>query len=402
MKSHLAVPLVVGGRNLFALATAVFSGYRTWSAADERRLRVVGQVLVNALYRKRIEGELRETLAEVRALKDRIEEENAYLRTSLAEIAHPSEIVGLSPGLKRAVSLAAQVAPSDSTVLLLGETGTGKELFANAIHAQSRRSKGPFIKVNCAAIPATLLESELFGHEKGAYTGAIASRPGRFELADGGTLLLDEIGDLPSEVQAKLLRVLQDHEVQRLGARSSHKVDVRIVAATNQDLERLIAQGGFRQDLYYRIAVFEIRIPPLRERREDIPLLTWSIINRRQGELGRSIERISRPSIEALQRYPWPGNVRELENVVERALILSSGNVLELDESFAAGVAGGQPRHDSCSFDRIAADHIVDVLERCRWKIDGNGNAAEVLGLHPNTLRSRMRKLGISRPQPIR
>jgi transcriptional regulator with GAF, ATPase, and Fis domain len=400
MKSHLAVPLVVGGRNLFALATGVFRGYRTWSETDVRRVQVVGQILVNALYRKRIEGELRNSLAEAQALKDRIAEENAYLRTELSEQAHPAEIVGGSPALRRAVSLAAQVAPSDSSVLLLGETGTGKELFANAIHAQSRRSKGPLVKVNCAAIPATLLESELFGHEKGAFTGAIGARPGRFELADGGTLMLDEIGDLPSEVQAKLLRVLQDHEVQRLGARSPHKVDVRIVAATNHDLERRIAEGAFRQDLYYRIAVFVIGIPPLRERREDIPLLVWSIINRRQAELGRHIERISRRSMDALQAYPWPGNVRELENVIERALILSRGPTLELDESFAPGVAGaGQPLHGSDRFDTVAVDHIVHVLERCNWKIDGRGNAAEVLGLHPNTLRSRMKKLGISRPR---
>jgi len=297
------------------------------------------------------------------------------------------------------VSLAAQVAPSDSTVLLLGETGTGKELFANAIHAQSRRSKGPLIKVNCAAIPATLLESELFGHEKGAFTGAIAARPGRFELADGGTLLLDEIGDMPSEVQAKLLRVLQDHEVQRLGAPRSHKVDVRIVTSTNRDLERRIAEGAFRQDLYYRIAVFEIRIPPLRERREDIPFLVWSIVNRRQAELGRRIERIPRQSMDALQKYSWPGNVRELENVIERGLILSRGPTLELGGWLAgAAPAAEQPLHGSDRFDTIAADHIVDVLERCGWKIDGAGNAAELLGMHPNTLRSRMKKLGVARP----
>jgi transcriptional regulator with GAF, ATPase, and Fis domain len=403
IKAHLAVPLVVGGRNLFALATGVFRGYRTWSDADERRLRVVGQILVNALYRKRIEGRLRESLAEVKALKDRIEEENAYLRTELREAEGPVEIVGGSAALRRALSLAAQVAPSDSTVLLLGETGTGKELFANAIHAQSRRSNGPLIKVNCAAIPATLLESELFGHEKGAFTGAIASRPGRFELADGGTLLLDEIGDLPSDVQAKLLRVLQDHEVQRLGANRSHKVDVRIVTATNRNLEQRIAEGAFRQDLLYRIAVFEIRIPPLRERREDIPLLVWSIVNRRQLELDRRIERISRRSMDALQKYPWPGNVRELENVIERALILSRGPALELDESFGGGPGrAGQPRHSSDRFDTVAADHIVHVLEGCGWKIDGAGNAAEVLGMHPNTLRSRMKKLGIARPRASR
>ena len=230
-------------------------------------------------------------------------------------------------------------------MLLLGETGTGKELFAHAIHAQSRRAKGPLVKVNCAAIPATLLESELFGHEKGAFTGAIGARPGRFELADGGTLFLDEIGDLPPEVQAKLLRVLQDREVQRLGATRSRKVDVRIVAATNRDLERRIAEGAFRQDLYYRLAVFVIRIPPLRERREDIPLLVWSIVNRRQAELGRRIERIPRRSMDALQAYPWPGNVRELENVIERALILSRGPMLELDESFSRAA----PRHGAAA-----------------------------------------------------
>ena len=399
MKSHLAVPLVVGGRYLFALATGTFRAQRTWNQADERRLRVIGQILVNALYRRRIESELRDSLAEVRALKDRIEEENAFLRTELAELAHPAEIVGSSAALRRAVSLAAQVAPSDATVLLLGETGTGKELFANAIHAQSRRAKGPLVKVNCAAIPATLLESELFGHEKGAFTGAIASRPGRFELADGGTLLLDEIGDLPPALQAKLLRVLQDHEVQRLGATRSHMVDVRIVTATNRELERRIAEGAFRQDLYYRIAVFTIRIPPLRERRDDIPLLVWSIVNRRQPELDRRIERISKRTMDALQSYPWPGNVRELENVIERALILSRGPTLEVDELLAGGAAGtGQPRHASDSFDAVAADHIVHVLERCNWKIDGSGNAAEVLGLHPNTLRSRMKRLGIARP----
>jgi transcriptional regulator with GAF, ATPase, and Fis domain len=400
MKSHLAVPLVVGGRNLFALATGMFRQHRTWSDADERRLRVVGQILVNALYRKRIEDELRGSLAEVRALKDRIGEENAYLRNELSGLAHPGEIVGSSTALQQAVSLAAQVARSDTTVLLLGETGTGKELFANAIHAQSRRSEGPLIKVNCAAIPATLLESELFGHEKGAFTGAIGARSGRFELADGGTLLLDEIGDLPSEVQAKLLRVLQDREVQRLGATSSRKVDVRIVAATNRDLERRMAEGAFRQDLYYRVAVFTIRVPPLRERREDIPLIAWSIVNRRQHELDRHVERIATRSMDALQRYAWPGNVRELENVIERALILSHGPVLKLDESFAAGVGEtGQFRRGSDSFDAVAADHIVHVLDRCEWRIAGRGNAAEVLGLHPNTLRSRMKKLGIARPR---
>ncbi len=401
LKSLLVVPIVVGGRCAFGHATGCVHTYREWTPADGQRLRIVGQILANALHRKKIEVALRLSLEEVRALKERAEAEAVHLRAELNELHHPAEIVGSSPGLRHAVSLMAQVAPSDSTVLLLGETGTGKELLANAIHTQSRRARGPLVKVNCAAIPATLLESELFGHEKGAFTGAVAARPGRFELADGGTLFLDEIGELPGEVQAKLLRVLQDREVQRLGATRSRRVDVRIVSATNRDLEERIADGSFRQDLYYRIAVFVITVPPLRERRDDIPLLVWSIVNRRQAELGRSIEKIPRRAMDAMQAYPWPGNVRELENVVERALILSRGPVLEFTEAMVTGGSRGSARSSDSSdrFDQVAANHIVAVLERCDWKINGEGNAAEVLGLHPNTLRSRMSKLGIRRPR---
>ena len=322
-----------------------------------------------------------------------------------------ADVVGKSPALGRVLERVSQVAPTSSSVLLLGETGTGKELLAQAIHERSPRKARAFIKVNCAALPASLIETELLGHEKGAFTGAIAAHPGRFELADGGTLFLDEIGDLAVELQSKLLRVLQDGEVQRLGATRSRKVDVRLVAATNQDLERAMAEGRFRRDLYYRLSVFPIQIPPLRERREDIPLITWAFVERRQKDLGRRIEQIPRDVMDALVAYDWPGNVRELENVLERALILSPGKALRLDDPLhapgrAAGPVAEPPAVASPpgtgsdhSFDAMAREHVRAVLERCAWRINGPGGAAEVLAVHPNTLRSRMKRLGLARPQ---
>ena len=287
------------------------------------------------MHRKRSEEQLRLQLEEIRALKDQLEEENVYLREEVRG-GDFTDVVGQSPALGRVLERVSQVAPTSSSVLLLGETGTGKELLAQAIHERSPRKARAFIKVNCAALPASLIETELLGHEKGAFTGAIAAHPGRFELADGGTLFLDEIGDLAVELQSKLLRVLQDGEVQRLGATRPRKVDVRLVAATNQDLERAMAEGRFRRDLYYRLAVFPIQIPPLRERREDIPLITWAFVERRQKDLGRRIEQIPREVMDALVAYDWPGNVRELENVLERALILSPGKALRLDDPLRA------------------------------------------------------------------
>ena len=324
-----------------------------------------------------------------------------------------ADVVGRSPALGRVLERVSQVAPTSSTVLLLGETGTGKELLAQAIHERSPRRAKAFIKVNCAALPASLIETELLGHEKGAFTGAIAAHPGRFELADGGTLFLDEIGDLAVELQSKLLRVLQDGEVQRLGATRPRKVDVRLVAATNQDLERAMAEGRFRRDLYYRLSVFPIQIPPLRERREDIPLIAWAFVERRQKDLGRRIDEIPRDVMDALVAYDWPGNVRELENVLERALILSPGKTLCLDDALrgsghAAGPVAASPAVASPpgagsasdhSFDAMAREHVRAVLERCAWRINGPGGAAEVLAVHPNTLRSRMKRLGLARPQ---
>jgi transcriptional regulator with GAF, ATPase, and Fis domain len=293
------------------------------------------------------------------------------------------------------------VAPTDVAVLLLGETGTGKELLARALHERSPRSARPFLRVNCAAIPASLIESELFGHEKGAFTGAMAARAGRFEAAHGGSIFLDEIGELGVDVQAKLLRVLQDGTFERVGSSRTLRSDTRVIAATNRDLERAMAEGRFREDLYYRLNVFPIRLPPLRDRREDIPLLVWSMINRRQRALGRRISDVPRRAMQALTAYDWPGNVRELENVIERALVLSRGATLQVeDPGGTATTATGAPApFTPRRLDAVERDHILAVLERCGWRVNGTGNAAEVLGLHPNTLRFRMKKLGISRPR---
>jgi len=412
LKSILSVPVAVGERYVCALSTGAFREYRTWDEETIERVRLVGQILANAVHRRRTEEQLRIQLDEIRALKDQVEEENVYLREEVRG-GDFADIVGRSPALGRVLERVSQVAPTSSSVLLLGETGTGKELLAQAIHERSPRRAKAFIKVNCAALPASLIETELLGHEKGAFTGAIAAHAGRFELADGGTLFLDEIGDLAVELQSKLLRVLQDGEVQRLGATRPRKVDVRLVAATNQDLERAMAEGRFRRDLYYRLSVFPIQIPPLRERRDDIPLITWAFVERRQKDLGRRIEQIPRDVMDALVAYDWPGNVRELENVLERALILSPGQTLRLDDPLrapgraapaaAAPVAASSPGAGSASnhsFDAMAREHVRAVLERCAWRINGPGGAAEVLAVHPNTLRSRMKRLGLARPQP--
>jgi formate hydrogenlyase transcriptional activator len=394
VRSHLAVPLAVGGHWVCAVGTMTVFEARHWSEATVQRVRIVGQVLANALHRRNVERALRSSLGEVRRLQRRLAAENEYLREEIASEAGFEQIVGKSPALRAVLVQAARVADTPAAVLLLGETGTGKELVARAIHARSRRSERPLIRVNCAALPSSLVESELFGHEKGAFTGATSAKPGRFELADGGTLFLDEVGEIPAEVQVKLLRVLQDGEFERVGGTRTRGVDVRIVAATNRDLSLAIQEGRFREDLYYRLATFPIRLPPLRERREDVPLLVWEIIRRRQGEFGRRIERVPESAMRALVGYGWPGNVRELSNVIERALVLSEGPVLELDAAFAAA----QPAEATDRLDEVERLHLLRVLERSRWRINGPGNAAEILGMHPNTLRSRMKKLGIARP----
>lgn len=289
-----------------------------------------------------------------------------------------------------------QVAGTDATVLVIGETGTGKEPISQAIHRLSRRKDKPLVKLNCAALPENLIESELFGHEKGAFTGALARKPGRFELADGGTLFLDEIGELPLELQAKLLRVLQEGEFERLGSTQTLKVDVRIIAATNRDLGRCAQEGQFRPDLYYRLNVFPITLPPLRERRDDIPPLVTHFVHKYAVKYGKRIESVSEPQLAALQSYAWPGNVRELQHVLERAVILTQGSCLALGNWFQET----HPRSPSSRLDTledVERAHIVKALEATGWRLSGTSGAAELLGLKYTTLQSRMQKLGITR-----
>jgi transcriptional regulator with GAF, ATPase, and Fis domain len=288
-----------------------------------------------------------------------------------------------------------QVAATDSTVLLLGETGTGKELFAAQIHELSGRRGRPMVRVNCSAIPATLIESELFGREKGAFTGALARQVGRFELADHSTIFLDEIGDLPMDIQVKLLRALEERQIERLGSPKPIRIDTRIIAATHRNLEQRIAEETFRDDLFYRLNVFPIHVPPLRERVEDIPLLVWRFVEEFSKAFGKRIDAIPRDNIAALQRYTWPGNIRELRNVVERGMIVANGTRLAIPVPESASTAG--PR--STRLADVEKDHIRSVLESTGWRIRGAGGAADRLGLPPTTLETRMAKLGLTRPR---
>jgi formate hydrogenlyase transcriptional activator len=317
-----------------------------------------------------------------------------FLRTEARDRLAPAEIVGRSPALRQVLAQAEQVASTDSTVLLLGETGTGKELFASHIHSLGARRGRPMVRVNCAAIPATLIESELFGREKGAFTGALARQVGRFELADHSTIFLDEIGDLPLDVQVKLLRVLEERKFERLGSPRPISVDTRIIAATHRNLEQRVAEGAFREDLYYRLNVFPIQVPPLRDRAEDIPLLVQRLVDEFSRTFGKRIETIERDTITALQRYSWPGNIRELRNVVERSMIVTTSRrlAIPLPESTSSAVARSPKLVD------VEREHILAVLESSSWRIRGAGGAAARLGMKPTTLETRMAKLGLKRP----
>ncbi len=332
----------------------------------------------------------------------RLRAQNLYLQEEIKADHNFEEIIGQSMPLLHVLENVRRVAPTDASVLISGETGTGKELIARAIHSNSKRRDRPLIKVNCAALPTGLVESELFGHEKGAFTGAIARRIGRFELADGGTIFLDEIGEIPLEVQVKLLRVLQEREFDRVGGgKPPISVDVRIIAATNRDLLSAVREKTFREDLYYRLNVFPLRLPPLRERKADIPLLAHFLVKKYATSVGKSIERISAEALGRLDAYDWPGNVRELENVIERAVILSPGPVLDIDpDVFVPRAVGSQSavEQSSPSLEEVERAHIRKVLEETSWIIEGPKGAARVLGLHPNTLRSRLKKIGIARP----
>jgi formate hydrogenlyase transcriptional activator len=340
---------------------------------------------------KRAEEALRKSFEEIERLKDRLQAESEFLKAEIRVALAQGEITGESAAIQKVLREAAQVAPTDSSVLICGETGTGKELVAQAIHRQSPRAGHVMMKVNCAALPTGLVESELFGREKGAYTGALSRQVGRFEVADGSTIFLDEIGELPLDVQAKLLRVLQDGEFERLGSPRTVKVNVRVIAATNRDLAEEVRKGRFRQDLFYRLNVFPIRVPPLRERAEDVPPLVWAFIEDFSSRMGKKITQVTRQAMEALQRYPWPGNVRELRNVIEHAAIITTGNTLKVPM-----LGETTPGTDSPGLlADVERGHILRTLEQTSWRIKGPTGAAVKLGLKPSTLRSRMAKLAI-------
>jgi formate hydrogenlyase transcriptional activator len=403
LKSMAILPVAAAGQTLGWLSFGAIRHAHNWTDDQVRRLRLLAGVFASALLRRSKELELRSALAENLALRRRVEAENAVWREEVLHCGGPDDLVGQSPSLTQVLHQVDQVAPTSSTVLILGETGTGKDMIATAIHRRSRRAERPLIRVNCAALPPTLIESELFGHEKGAFTGAIARQIGRFEVADGGTLVLDEVGELPLDLQAKLLRVLQNGEFERVGATASRRADVRVIASTNRDLARMVREGTFRADLFYRLGVFPITLPPLRERRQDIPLLTAYFVEKLRYKLDRQVTHIPDRAVAELLAYDWPGNVRELENIVERSLILSSGTSLTmagLPANANAAAAAPHPRSaaDHRTLEQVERDHILAVCERCGWRINGKGNAAEQLGLNPNTLRSRMQKLGIARP----
>jgi transcriptional regulator with GAF, ATPase, and Fis domain len=394
-KSNVTIPLTVGGEVVGALAFGAMRVERAWPPEVVNRLVLLAQVFANALARKRADIELRQALEENARLRDQLVEENDYLQQEVKVLHGSSPITGQSAVIRRLLTQVDQVAPTASTVLLLGETGTGKELLATAIHDRSPRHGRAMVRVNCSAIPASLLESELFGREKGAYTGALARQTGRFELADGSTIFLDEIGELTSEAQVKLLRVLQEREIERLGGSRSIKVDVRVIAATNRDLEQAVADGTFRDDLYYRLNVFPITVPPLRERPDDIPMLVWTFVDEFSKAMGKRIDTVTRQDLAALQRYHWPGNVRELRNVVERAVIVSTGPRLTIQPPAPRASAAPRPSLQLADAER---EHIRAVLDKTAWRIRGAGGAAELLDMKPSTLEGRMRKLGLQRP----
>ena len=344
--------------------------------------------------RKEMEHRLRQQVREISSLREQLEQENIVLRAEAGLDEGPNRALGLSPAMQRVQALIEQVAPTDSTVLILGETGTGKELVAQAIHQRSQRCKRMMVTVNCGSLPTALIESELFGREKGAYTGALSRQAGRFELAHGSTLFLDEIAEMPIETQAKLLRVLQDGTYERLGSPVNLKADVRIIAATNRNLAEEVEQGRFRRDLFYRLNVFPITVPPLRERVEDISMLTWRFVSEFGQRMGRKISRIARSDMERLETYDWPGNVRELRNVIERAMITTTGTVLDLSQLTLPVPVRSQPP-TAMTLEEIERRHIRATLKATRGKIKGRGGAAELLGLNPSTLYSRLRKLAI-------
>jgi transcriptional regulator with GAF, ATPase, and Fis domain len=378
---------------LAALAFSSASSEHEWVPAVLERLRLVGGVMSQALARRASESALATALDEVNRLRDRIASDPVETRRESRQSKVSRLIVGESAAVKRALAQVEQVATTPATVLLRGETGSGKEVFAQAIHDLSPRHHRPMVIVSCAAIPTALIESELFGRERGAYTGALSRQIGRFEAANQSTLFLDEIGELPMEMQVKLLRVLQDRTIERLGSTQTIKVDVRIIAATHRDLEAAVHDGTFREDLFYRLNVFPIIVPPLRERIEDVSGLVWSFVDEFSRAFGKTIDSIPKSNLRELESYSWPGNVRELRNVVERAVILSAGRQLVIPVPRPAT----RVPQTAMTLEALEIEHIRKVLESTNWRVRGSGGAAERLGLKPTTLESRMARLGISR-----
>lgn len=405
IKAAAIVPLVVDGilKGCCSITNSLHE--RTWTDENLTDLQVIGELFASAIFRQRSSQKLDRLLVELESARDRLEAENVYLQQEILSTHGFHELVGESSDLKHCLRQVAQVSATRTPVLIQGETGTGKELIARAIHEHSDRSDRPLVKINCAALPANLIESELFGHESGAFTGAQGRKRGRFDLADKGTLFLDEVGDFPFELQGKLLRVLQDGEFQRLGGTDTIRVDARIIAATNRRLLDAVDRGEFRADLFYRINTFTIELPPLRNRHGDIPLLAQHFVKVHGPQIGKDITSISRPMFDELESYAWPGNVRELESVIQRALITTTGSSLRLDEPLDKGsrpdVTGNdtvrRPPADLRSAER---EHIRAALELTGWKIAGDQGAAKRLGIPPSTLRSRMKKLDIVR-QPL-
>lgn len=397
---------IMAGKTLFKASDKVFwradgthfpADFICTPIIDNGVVQGIVMVFSDISQRKLNEQKLNQALIEIKQLKNRLQAENTYLQEQINYNHQFTDILGQSDSLKTALRQVEQVAPTETTVLILGETGTGKELFARALHDLSHRNQRPLVKVNCAALPANLIESELFGHEKGSFTGATARRTGRFELAHEGTIFLDEIGEIPLELQAKLLRVLQEGEIERLGDSKTLKINVRVIAATHRDLKKMVAEGTFREDLYYRLSVFPLSIPALRERKKDISLLVHAFVTKYAQKMSKQVNHIPQTVMDNLLSYSWPGNVRELENVIERAVILSPEPVLQIPVLQSPEQPGLDTEQTLLSLADMEKAHIIKVLESVHWQISGENSAAAILEMHPNTLRSRMNKLGIRR-----
>jgi len=390
--ANFSIPILVAGSVAYIIAAHDVRAGRCLDEGLLLRLRLLGEIFANALVRCKSEAEFRNSCTEIQRLKEKLQLEAEYLQTEIICSHRNEQIIGQSAALDKVLRLVEQVAATESTVLICGETGTGKELVARAIQELSLRRNKPMVKVNCASLPAALVESELFGREKGAYTGALTRQAGRFEVADGATIFLDEISEMSSELQAKLLRVLQEGQFERLGSTKTIHVDVRVIAATNRNLAEEVKKGTFREDLYYRLNVFQIVVPPLRERAEDIPLLAWAFVHEFNEKMGKKINRIAKSDMNALQNYHWPGNVRELRNVIEYGVIVSTGNGLHVRLPEGSGEEIARP----LLMDEVERQHITGVLQRTGWRIKGENGAARILGMNPSTLYSRMQKLGIA------